>query len=60
VNATAIKEFLTIVLPIVMQVLKAMRDQTTRELSQELRKAKTPEEKREAARKIADHIYKST
>lgn len=55
----AIKEVIALVWPIIQEVLKALRDSEVRAVANQLKQAKTPEEKRDAARKIADHIYKS-
>jgi hypothetical protein len=53
----AIREFLLIVLPLLSKLFQALKDSKVRAVSQELRAAKTPEEKREAARKIADALH---
>lgn len=55
----AIKEVLTILGPLVLEIIKSLKDREVRQITTDLIKAKTPEEKKDVARKLADAIYKS-
>ena len=52
-----LKDILDLIVPMVKEFLEYLRDRKLRELRLELKQAKTPEEKREAARKFANHKY---
>ncbi len=55
---SALKEIFALIWPIIQEILKTFRDAEARSLAIELKNAKTPEEKRNAAKKIADALYK--
>lgn len=57
-SAKKLKEIIPLLWPIFQQVLRAFKDAEIRAIAHELKNAKTPEEKRDAARKIADALYK--
>lgn len=48
-----------IVVPLIVQILRAMKEKEVRQIGEELRGAKTPEQKRDAARKITDYLYRN-
>lgn len=52
-------DLVRIVLPLVAQLVRAMKDREVRKIGEELRGAKTPEQKRDAARKITDYLYRN-
>jgi hypothetical protein len=54
-----IKQLVTILGPLVVEIIKALKDREIRSITSELLKAKTPEEKKHVAKKLADVIYKS-
>lgn len=54
----ALKEVIALFWPIIQQILKTIRDAETRSLAMDIKNAKTAEEKRDAARKIAESLYK--
>jgi hypothetical protein len=55
----ALVQLVRILLPLLKKAMDAMKDAEVRKITEELKNAKTAEEKREAARKIADSLYKS-
>ena len=54
-----VKELVQILGPIIIELLKALKDKETRKVTSELIAAKTAEEKKNVAKKLADIIYKS-
>ncbi len=54
----AILEIISLITPIIREVFKALNDREIRAVGLDLKKAKTPDEKRDAARKIADYLSK--
>ncbi len=55
----AFKEIISLLIPLVLRALSAMRDKEVRDLVAEVKAAKTVEEKRDAARKFADALYRN-
>lgn len=53
-----LKEILLLIWPVVKEVMDLLKNQRAREIALELKKAKSVEEKREAAKKIADYLYR--
>ena len=54
-----IKEVLGVLWPLVLEIIKAARERELTKLGEDIRGARTKEEKRDAARKIADYLYRS-
>jgi hypothetical protein len=52
-------DLVQVVVPLIVQILRAMKDREVRQIGEELRGAKTPEQKRDAARKITDYLYRN-
>lgn len=54
-----IKEVISILGPLVLEIIKSLKDREVRQITADLIKAKTPEEKKDVAKKLADILYKS-
>lgn len=55
----AIKQIIQILGPIVIEIIKGLKDREIRNVTSDLLKAKSAEEKKNVAKKLADIIYKS-
>lgn len=53
-----IRDFVTIVWPVIVKIIEAIKDKEINNTIKELKKAKSVEEKREAAKKIAESLYR--
>jgi len=54
----SIKDILALLVPLIQEIIKIFRDENARNLAIELKSAKTKEDKRNVARKLAEHIYR--
>lgn len=52
-------DLVRVVVPLIVQILRAMKEKEIRQIGEELREARTPEQKRDAARKITDFMYRN-
>lgn len=57
---SSIRDIVTIIAPLVMEFKRALKDKEIRDLTKDLKDALTAEEKREAARKICDILYRDS